>query len=458
MALVVGTSPPERTRGTFLRAVLLLSGAGVLAHGITALAMPVLSRLYGPADFGLLSVLTSVLGIAGVAACLRYELAIPLPEDPDDADQLLTLSLGICTVLSVATLLIVALMPDRLTALLQQPALRPYLWLLPLGLWLTGCYSALQVWHVRHGDFRRLARTRIAQSGGSAGVQIATGWLGMGPLGLLVGQVLNTGIACVALAAPAWRAARRARWLALRRLAYEQRRFPVYSTAEALANSAAIYLPVILIAAHAGTTEAGHLAMAMFVSQAPMSLIGTSISQVFLSRAAEEYRGGHLGKFTGEVLAGLIKAGGGPLLAMGILAPPICGWAFGSGWTRTGWLVSWMTPWFLMQFLAVPVSTALHICGQQRAALMLQFAGLALRLGSVLVMAQLGLGGITETYALTGLLFYGLYLAVIMSVTGVSTQRLWRAVVQSRAILLAWVAGAALIALSAHFFFKVGGP
>jgi O-antigen/teichoic acid export membrane protein len=305
------------------------------------------------------------------------------------------------------------------------------------------------MWHVRHGEFGRLARTRVAQSGGSAAMQITTGLAGVGTLGLLLGQVLNTGIACVALARPVWRATRQCRWAELRRLAHEQRRFPLYSTAEALANSAAVYLPVIMIAGHAGAREAGHLAMAMFVAQAPMSLIGNSISQAFLSRAALEQREGKLGEFTGEVLSGLIKSGTGPLLALGILSPVICGWVFGAGWTRTGWLVSWMSPWFLMQFLAVPVSTALHICGRQRAALILQLAGLALRLGSLVVMSRLGIAGITEAYAITGFLFYGLYLAVIVSATGTDPRRLWQALVRSRNLLLAWVAGSVSLAVIA---------
>jgi hypothetical protein len=63
------------------------------------------------------------------------------------------------------------------------------------------------------------------------------------------------------------------------------RRFPVYSTWEALANSAAIHVPVILVAAVAAPDEAGYLMLAMYVLQAPMSLIGAAVGQVYLSKA-----------------------------------------------------------------------------------------------------------------------------------------------------------------------------
>lgn len=437
-------------RGSFIRAVLLLSSAGMLAHGITALAMPILARLYQPADFGLLSVLSSSLGILSVAACLRYELAIALPQDARDADQLLVLSLAVCTALSLGLALAIGLAPEAAMTLLRQPGLNPYLWMLPVGVWLAGTYAALQAWHVRHAEFGRLARTRIAQSGGSAGLQMAGGWLGAGPAGLLLGQVANTGIACLALMAPAWAAVRASHWQTLRRVASEYRRFPIYSTAEALANSVAVYLPVILVAAYAGPAEAGYLGMAMYVAQAPMSLIGNSISQVFLSRAAQEHRDARLAAFTGEVLNGLIKAGVGPLIALGITAPHLCGWLFGAGWGRTGWLVSWMTPWFLLQFLVVPMSTTLHICGRQRAALLLQLAGLVLRLGGVWLLYRTGLGHVSEGYAVTGALFYGIYLAVVLSVAGVPVSQVWHGLRTNARTILLWAGTAGLASVAAR--------
>lgn len=450
MILVSGKTSPSPARGSFIRAVLLLSGAGLVAHGITALAMPVLSRLYEPAHFGLLSVLSSTLGMLTVAACLRYELAIALPRDPGDADQLLVLALLVVTALSVVTGLGVAVAPARVLGLLRQPGLQPYLWMIPVGLWLAGAYAALQAWYVRQAAFHTLARARIAQSGGSAGLQVASGWLGAGPVGLLLGQLANTGIACVALLPGAWRALRRPQWAALRRLAVQHHRFPLYSTAEALANSASVYLPVILIAAFAGPAEAGFLGMAMYVAQAPMSLIGNSISQVFLSRAAQEHRDGQLATFAAQVFGGLVKAGAGPLVALGIAAPPICALLFGAGWARTGWLVSWMTPWFLLQFLVVPMATTLHICSRQRIALVLQIVGLAIRLGGVWLLWALGLGHVSEGYAVTGALFYGLYLAVVLAVAGVPAATVWRQVTGNARVILLWAALGLAVCGAAH--------
>lgn len=430
--------------------MLVLVSGTALAHGITALALPILSRIYTPADFGLLAVFSSLLAVVSVAACLRYELAIAIPESDVDAQHLLMLSLLCCFGLSAVLACVCAFAPDWVVGMLGQERLRPFLWLAPVGLLLAGCYSALQFWHVRQKQFARLARTRIAQSAGSAGTQISLGWLGLHPLGLLLGHVMNTGLACVALSGAVRQAWQQLSWPRLLDQARRFRRFPLYSTLEALANSAAIQVPVIMIAALAKPAEAGFLTMAMYVAQAPLSLIGTAIGQVFLSRAPGEHRNGTLGPFTVDILGGLFKAGAGPLLAAGILSPVLFGPVFGESWQRAGWLVAWMTPWFLLQFLAVPIALALHVTARLDAALRLQVAGLALRVGMVWAAAHWNAAWLSEAYAISGALFYLVYLLVILGSVGAQPRSVWAALKASSGLVLAWVGGASLLAYGAQ--------
>jgi O-antigen/teichoic acid export membrane protein len=442
----VAPLPPTAAHKGFVRAVLVLVSGTALAHGLTAAALPVVSRLYSPADFGVLAVFSSLLSIIAVAACLRFELAIPLPEADEDALQLLAVSLMCCLSLSLLIALAVALAPDWIARQLGQPGLAKHLWLLPAGVLLAGAYSALQFWHVRHKHFTLLARTRVAQSAGSGVTQIGLGWGGIGPLGLLLGYMMNTSIAFLALGGQPLRAAPGISGRRMRALAFEYRRFPQYSSFEALANSASIQLPIIMIAALATASEAGYLMMAMYVAQAPMSLIGTAVSQVYLSRAPEELRAGRLGPFTAEILSGLFKAGVGPLLAIGILSPALFGLVFGGGWERAGWLVAWMTPWFVLQFLAVPVSMALAVTGHQRASLLLQLLGLGLRVGMVWSAGRWHASLASEAYAISGALFYLAYLSLILVVVRAPLRRLLSGLTGSLTASLAWTGAAALLA------------
>jgi O-antigen/teichoic acid export membrane protein len=407
----------------FVRSTAALTGGTAVAQILTVAALPFLTRLYSPHDFSLLAVYLSLLGMVSVIACLRLEIAIPLPEKDEDAAQLLALSRG--SALLVATVVGVPswLWRHQLATLAGAPDLAPYLWLLPLGTWLAGSYAALQYWASRKKRFTAVARTRMVQAGTGIGAQVALGAAGTAPFGLLFGHMLYGGAGALGLARQAWRqdrtAIRAVDWRHMRARFWEYRRFPQYSTFEAAANSAAIQLPVILIAALAAGPEAGFVLLASRAMGAPMQLVGSAVSQVYLSSAPEEMRAGRLRSFTLGTLGGLAKLGIAPLLVAGVIAPPVFALVFGEEWRRAGELVQWMTPWFILQFLASPVSMVLHVTGRQRTAAALQITGLLLRSGAVLL-ASFVLGGYeAEAYAVSGAVFYGAYLFIVLLSAGI---------------------------------------
>lgn len=433
-------------RKGFVRAVLVLVSGTALAHGITIVTLPLLSRLYGPADFGLLAVFAGLIAMGGAAACLRFDVAVPLPQEEDAARTLLALALLSSMCLGGIGLLVCLLAPQQVAAWVGQPALSPYIALVPVGICLSGMYASLQAWQVRQRLFSRIARTRVAQSAGATATQLVLGLSGVQPLGLLLGPLLNAGVACLAFWRTAASALRQSSVKQLLLQARSYRHFPLYSTPEALANSASLQLSIIMIAAMATTSEAGHLMMAMYVMQAPMALIGNAINQVYLSRAPSEYRAGQLGSFTLQVIEGLMRTGVGPLLAVAVLAPFCFEGILGAGWGRAGWLLAWMTPWFICQFLAAPVSMALHIVGRQRSALLLQVFGLVLRTGAVALGAASQEISISAAFAISGFVFYLVYLVTTLHAASVGLMPLTQAMRRAMPVILLWVIGAVLSA------------
>ncbi len=437
-----------------LRSVAILVGGTALGHGITAAALPLLSRLYSPADFSLLAVFSSLAAILSVAACLRFDIAIPLPQDDREAMDLLTMSLLSALLVSLGLLAFVLLAPNWIVTQLKLPALQPYLSLLPIAVLLASVYSALQMWFVRQKAFSLIARSRVMQSAASSAVQVGSGVWTHSPAGLLIGHMLNTGVACFVLSLRLFSGAQHRAMVqgttlqSLKGTWQSYARFPKYSTWEALCNSAAIQLPVILIASLAAPAEAGHLMLATYVMQAPMALIGGAVGQVYLSHAAHEYQQGQLHTFTAKLLHGMVKTGVGPLLAVGITAPMAFGLIFGTEWTRAGALVAWMTPWFIVQFLATPVSMALHVTGHQRAAFFLQVANLGVRVLSVWAVAHLAAGWMSETYALSGLVVYAAYLFLVLRFTRVDARSVGRIIRDNTPLLGLYILAAVVAVLA----------
>lgn len=406
-------------KGSFVKNVSVLVGGTAFAQLIAILALPILTRLYSPEDFGVLAVYSSLLALISVVACLRFEIAIPMPKKDEDAAVLLFLSLLSVVVVTLLTTLGLFVFSSQLLGA-TSGKLAGYIWLIPIGVFFAGLYAALQYWATRNKVYPLIAKTRMTQAISGSSTQLGFGFFGIAPFGLLVGQLLSVGAGVFGLS----------RYFLKNHLGYfkninfknvklvfkQYDRFPKYSTWEAFANSGAIQIPVILIAYYAVSAEAGFLMLAMRLLAAPMGLIGGAVAQVYLAEAADKNHDGLLKEFTHKTIWNLLKVGAPPLLFAGLTAPFIIPLIFGSEWQRTGILISWMVPWFLMQFVISPVSMALHIKNSQKTAMILQFFGLILRVSSVFFAAIYFNSYIAEIYAVTGFVFYFLYLFVVLLV------------------------------------------
>jgi len=406
----------------FARNVGILTGGTLFAQGLMALALPVLTRLYTPSDFSLLAVYMAALLLLTAVACLRLDLAIPLPERDEEAINLVALSLSAAIVVAGGLGIAILASPATAVRLLGQPGLEPYLWMLPTGVFLAAAYNALQYWATRKQRFKLVTQTRMTRAIGGAGTQLGVGWINPVPFGLLFGHMLYNGLGVIGLARAIWREDRPLFQAVDRRMARatldNYRRFPLYSVPEALFNTGGLQLPIIVIGAVAAGPDAGFVMLAMQVLGMPMMLLGSSVAQVYIAEAPQRLRGGTLASFTRGAMLRLLKVGGPPLVLAGILAPLLFPIIFGDDWARAGVIVAWMTPWFVLQFVTSPISVALHVTGNVRVAMALQGFGLVLRLGSVLLTASLASGWLIEVYALSGMVFYGVYLLTVLSVLG----------------------------------------
>ena len=130
--------------GGFARHVMTLASGTAIAQLLLVLATPILTRLYTPADYGTLAVYASTLTVLLVLASLRYESAVPLPEDEDVAGSVLAIALLVLAGMVMLVSVLVWLAGDAFVARANAQRLRPYLWLLPVGLLGAGAYQALQ--------------------------------------------------------------------------------------------------------------------------------------------------------------------------------------------------------------------------------------------------------------------------------------------------------------------------
>lgn len=440
------------TENRFVRQVAILASGTAVAHLLTIGALPLLTRLYTPGEFGVLGIFVALSSILGVVANWRYEIAIPLPESDERAANLTVVALLCGLITSMMTALVVFAFSDHIAGIARLSGVAAYLWWLPIGVLFTAAYAVFQYWATRNRAFTRIARTRVEQAVGGVGTQLISGWLGFGTIGLILGQVINNGAGFVGLGRRAWRENKplfaSVTVSEMKSVAREYDRFPKYSVVESFANVSAVQIPLILIGSFAASTEVGYLMLGMRLMQAPVGLIGASISQVFFGQAVVDYREGKLPILLEKTLAALLKAGVGPLMFAGIVSPSVFALLFGSEWQRAGELVAWMTPWFILQFLVQPVSMVLHVTSNQRSATVLQVLGFLIRTCSVLLPGVYFSGnGLSISYAVSGVIFYAAYLALVMRCGNMRARSFLASCCRASPVIVFWCVAAAFVVL-----------
>ncbi len=392
----------------------------MFAQVLVIVAMPLLTRLYSPHHFDLLAIFTAVIAFASVAASLRFNVAVPLPADDATAADLLVLAMLSAACFSTIFGVAVFFYGDWISGVIGQPGLRPYLWLMPLGLLLAAVYDSMQYWATRQKRFGLVTKTRVTRAVGGVGVQLGIGVVTPSAFGLIFGQVLYYGLGVVGIARSVIRGDRAAFLsMSLERLVNTARayqRYPKVSVPEAALNAAGAELPILLIAAVVTGPEAGHLMLAMRALGAPMALVGSSVAQVFFVTAPDKDREGRLHEFTSSTIWRLARWGGVPLLLIGVTAPSTFPTLFGNDWARAGEVAAWFTPCFVLQLLASPVSMVLHITGDLSLSARLQALGATLRIGAVAGAAITAPQLATEAFAVASAVYYGLYIIIILDV------------------------------------------
>lgn len=315
------------------RNIIRIVGGAATGQLIVLLTSPLISRLYDPSDFGSLATYTSLLNILLVAVNLRYDFAIVRPAKDEEALRLLGLALVCAIGFSFILVLIIPFVLPAFSKLMPEIVV----WLLPLGLLLTGSYQALNYWAIRKSEGAIIGQTRLMQSATMVSVQLLGGIGGGSALGLAVGYIFGqtTGVGRLFRLIPMSLSMiiRQPRMISI---ALSYRQFPLLSLPAGLANVAALQLPTLFIAHTYGVGVAGWLALAQRVLGGPLDLIGSGVSQALMGEIAFRQN-------DAEGLRSLFNAAARrlsllcvPVLLIGAACPFLFSFFFGPDWHESG--------------------------------------------------------------------------------------------------------------------------
>jgi O-antigen/teichoic acid export membrane protein len=356
------------------RSMLSLLAATALAQAIALAVSPVLTRLTGPAAFGVFGVYLAALGVLGAVASWRFGLAVPLPETDEEAAAVVVAgALGALALAALAALLVLFAGGWIARVVLDTEAIEPLLWLVPAGMLGVGLTDVLSGWCLRHREFRPLVRSRITRSVGTSACQLAGSVLVRGsPIGLVSGDVLGRLLSVWEMARTITRGERGRKLVPsipqVRAAISRYRAFALISTPSTFINAAGAWAPVLLLTVWWGPTAGGLYTLGQRVIGVPIGLLGDSAGQVYISELAARARDSSsaMTVLFSKTAKGLLTLGIPAGIAMLLFGPVAFRIVFGPEWADAGVMVRWQALALVCQLVAIPLAQTLNVLGYQR--------------------------------------------------------------------------------------------
>jgi O-antigen/teichoic acid export membrane protein len=354
----------------FVRNTAILTLGTAFAQGLNILAMPILSRLYTPADFGLLAIFLAVSSIVATSITFRYETAIILPKHEQEAKSLMVLS---------ALLVFFGFIIIAFTAFVMPLSVKISFGVAVLGEWLifaiflgmvTSIVAIGTGWYNRRKLFKNIAKLRVVQSGLSVFLSLIFGVFGSAA-GMMIASLISFTLVALFMLWFLRSIYSRDNNLNFLQVAKKHSAAPKYLLPTSLLDVATLHLPIFLITAWFSTEMAGQFSMAWKILGLPSALIGGSIGQVFYqkfsviwpdSKACEKLL---INTWSALAIIGIL-----PMLVIVFYGVEIFSFFLGNSWAEAGSIASIIAPMLFLMLISSPTSGTYLVLGMQKKSLL----------------------------------------------------------------------------------------
>ena len=356
-----------RKKNSYLKNIATLMSGTLAAQVVSLAAIPVITRIYNPTEFGAFSFLLSISTIIGLVSSLKYDQAIMLPKRTLDTESLVKLSFIITIFFTLLSLIVIIMFGGKINEAIGYS--NNIIYFIPILVFLIGSNQILSASNSKIRAYKTISLSRLLNTGSSSGIQITSRSLfdfnGLF-IGRIIGEVISFAIQLSRDSIVNF-SINKSSIYRMRINAYKYVNFPKYQSATVFINAVSQNLPVILFTALFNPAVAGIFSLTVKVLQVPISLVGSSTREVYYQAASKLNSEGkcffELYKKTTFTLAKLFI----PALAIVLIWGDDCfALVFGEEWREAGNLAKMMIIWFFFLFINSPSIATFSILGLQK--------------------------------------------------------------------------------------------
>lgn len=326
---------------SYVHDIVMQSSGNTLAQALGVISIPILSRLYSPADFGTLNIFLHAVSFMTILITWRYEYLIVLPKEESASLSLFSFVVSLGLTVTVLTTPLLLSKSIYISGLIGNKALADWLVLAPLTALLTSLSVGVQQRVQRKKNYRHSGLSEVANKFGYFG----SGVIGSLFLPNIIGLMAATAIGMMSKIA----------WLLAVLLCSKKEYLittnyaQVWSVVREYARLSSSWvvshlmlaitggLPALFIMKAYGDETLGQFSLVVSTLYLPSSIIGNAIGQVYYQRAAYLHSHGEpFDLLWNETAKSLIIIGLPVFTIVACLAPFAYPFVFGSQWEAAG--------------------------------------------------------------------------------------------------------------------------
>ncbi len=362
-------------KNEFFKNIFTLITGNTIAQIIGLLAIPILSRMYTPEEFGQVALFIGIVNVIAIAANARYDMAIVPPKRSSQAFHLFVGSIGITMAVTLLLFIVIAVFKGTIASLFEADVFKRIIWLLPLLVFLLASHKSMHYWFNRRKDYKTIAQNRVILSATQTGVKLGRFMFASGYWGLVIGTVIGEVVAWFVYATKIvrrdfWRL----RYLSFRsmhKVFAEYSNFPKFLMPMAVINTFSGNILIFSLSAIASSTIVGFYERAWRVINMPFSLLSTSFGNVFyeqMTRASNPKRLYVVSYFANLAIASVVLT---PIMFWG---ESIFTFVLGEDWTVAGTIAKLIVPLTISNYATACVSNVFSVYKKNQLLLVWQVA------------------------------------------------------------------------------------
>lgn len=353
----------------FIKNVATLATGTTLAQAVSIFTAPVLYRIYSKVDYGTLGLYMAITGIIGVFSTMQYLQPILLEKEDDEAKKVMWLNRVINVVVTLLVFLLVIGLGKYVGQWLNNEAIIPWLYLIPVSIFFSGQNEIFKVWANRKKKFKIMSFNALLTASLVPAVSITVGVFNNGPLGLFLGiltsQIVPPIILLITLTKNEDLGLKYLDWSAIKIKAKIYSNFPLYSLPSEFINRFSNLLPVFMLSMYVGPAVVGVYNLCLRMLGLPIQLIGGAIAEVFKQKATQDYNEkGNFNNIFKKTLKSLSLISIVPTLIILFWAPEIFSFVFGGKWLESGIIAQFLVVYIMMKLIVSPLSYAIFIANK----------------------------------------------------------------------------------------------